>query len=144
MEQERPSRDFGFNDNEKNYIAYKFARWCAFQATAIKLRIWRFRYLFFNGEVSLADIDKLATMPLYSFKKKLPVFVDKLIIYLESKQITDKYFYDSAESFVDDKLNDDKIEEWTGQYYIYKVARKRIEDLKIQEINRQKYDNRKN
>jgi len=135
MEQERPSRDFGFNDDEKNCLQYKFARWCAFQATAIKFRIWKPSYLFFKGEVTLADIDKFDSLPIYYFRKRLPEFVDKLIIYLESKRITDKYFYDSAESFIDNKLEDDKIEEWTGQYYIYETAKKRIEELKLPEIN---------
>ena len=135
LEQETPSRDFGFNDCEKDCLAYKFARWCAFQATAIKFRIWKFRYLFFKGEVTLADIDNFDKLPIYYFRKNLPIFVDKLIIYLESKHITDKYFYDSAESFIDDKLSDDKIVEWTGQYYIYETAKKRIEELKLPEIN---------
>ena len=135
LEQETPSRDFGFNDCEKDCLAYKFARWCAFQATAIKLRIWKFRYLFFKGEVTLEDIDNFDKLPIYYFRKRLPIFVDKLIIYLESKRITDKYFYDSAESFIEDKLNDDKIEGWTGQHYIYEMAKKRIEELKLPEIN---------
>ena len=135
LEQETPSRDFGFNDCEKDCLAYKFARWCAFQATAIKFRIWKFRYLFFKGEVTLEDIDNFDKLPIYYFRKRLPIFVDKLIIYLESKHITDKYFYDSAESFIDDKLSDDKIEEWTGQYYIYEAAKKRIEELRLPEIN---------
>ena len=135
MEQERPSRDFGFNEDEKNGFAYKFARWCAFQATALKMHIWKLKYLFFKGEVTLADIDNFDRLPIYFFRKRLPDFVDKLIIYLESKRVTDLYFYDSALSYIEDKLDDDKIESWTGQYYIYETAKKRIEELNLPEIN---------
>ena len=135
MEQERPSRDFGFNEDEKDSLAYKFARWCAFQATALKLRIWKFKYIFFNGEVTLADIDKFDKLPVYFFRKRLPDFVDKLIIYLESKRVTDLYFYDSALSYIEDKLEDDKIEPWTREYIIYERAKMRIEELNLPEIN---------
>lgn len=39
-----------FGPNEKSSFPYWFAHWCAFQLTALNLRIWKFKYLFHDIE----------------------------------------------------------------------------------------------
>lgn len=39
-----------FDENEKSTFKYWFAHWCAFQLTALNLKIWKFKYLFHDIE----------------------------------------------------------------------------------------------
>ena len=39
-----------FDKSERSTFKYWFAHWCAFQLTALNLRVWRFKYLFHDIE----------------------------------------------------------------------------------------------
>lgn len=39
-----------FDKSERSTFKYWFAHWCAFQLTALRLRAWRFKYLFHDIE----------------------------------------------------------------------------------------------
>ena len=39
-----------FDENDKSTFSYWFAHWCAFQLTALNLKLWKFRFLFHDCE----------------------------------------------------------------------------------------------
>lgn len=39
-----------FDKSERSTFKYWFAHWCAYQLTALNLRVWRFKYLFHDIE----------------------------------------------------------------------------------------------
>lgn len=39
-----------FKESEKSTFKYFFAHWCAYQMTALNLKVWKFRFLFHDVE----------------------------------------------------------------------------------------------